>query len=140
MKDFDSDTQIIIKEIKEELEIDSEVEQRINSDIESLFERYDNEKDKDLADVNFSKDDAISLTRQSLYDLAISGVIKKIKQACYKGNTSIKLSEDEVSATHLIALHKAGYKVTHEAVRRPGRGKADTIFVIDWGFVGGESS
>jgi hypothetical protein len=123
--DIEGDTDFLKAELKKVLGIDAEEEDVIVSNI------LQENKDSNLI---FNAHDAIDLTRKSLFDLTIGGIIEKIKAACTKGETTIELTGDEVSGTQVYALLDAGYTVTHEELKSPGRNKSNVLFTIDWTF------
>lgn len=126
LNEFDSDSEVFIKDIKAELEFTPEAE--------SKLERVESELDEQ--GIMFRANDAFKLSSQSVYD--IKAIIEKIKKACYEGKTSIDLTESEVSGTQILMLNKAGYKITHANVSNPGRKLDDLVITIDWGFVPAE--
>lgn len=83
---------------------------------------------------DFTAIHALELTRDSLFDLEINGVIEKIKEACSKGFSNIKLTGDEISGTQIYSLIDLGYKITHDTVFNQGRNKDNTVYTIDWTF------
>ena len=122
LNEFDSDSEIFIKDIKAELEFTEAAENKL--------ERVQGELDEQ--GVMFTANEAFKLSSQSVYD--IKEVVEKIKKACYEGKTSIDLTESEVLGTQILMLNKAGYKITHSTVSNPGRKQDDLVVTIDWGF------
>ncbi len=121
LDELTDDTEIVSTELKEEM--------NINGDDDLVSDLLDNmKKDNKVFDA-FS---AIKLTRESIFDLNIGGIIDKIKEACYKGDTKIQLTGDEISGAKIYALVEYGYKVTHQKIKAPGRNKDNTLFTIDW--------
>jgi hypothetical protein len=128
MDDLTDDSEVVISELKVEMGIDGDDDDRIVEEV--IAENIKSNK-------IFEATSALSLTRESLFNLDIGGIIDKIKEACYKGETKIKLTGDEVSGTEIYALVKSGYKVTHQKISQPGRNKDNTLFIIDWVSAGG---
>lgn len=122
LNEFDSDSEIFIKDIKAELEFTEAAENKL--------ERVQSELDEQ--GIMFRANDAFNLSSQSVYD--IKEIIEKIKKACYQGKTSIELMESEVSGTQILMLNKAGYKITHESLPQPGDIEDIMIVIVDWGF------
>ncbi len=123
LDDLAGDSEVVITELKVEMGIDGDGDDEIVDEV--IAENIKNNK-------IFEAKSALSLTRESLFNLDIGGIIDKIKEACYKGETKIKLTGDEVSGTEIYALVKSGYKVTHQKISQPGRNKDNTLFIIDW--------
>ena len=123
MTDLDNDSEIVIDELKTEMGISGEGDDDIVK--ETIKANKENQK-------IFDAMSALVLTRESLFDLSIGGIIEKIKEACYKGETKIQLTGDEISGTEIYALTQSGYKVTHQKISSPGRNKDNTLFTIDW--------
>jgi len=120
---IEADTEYLKSELKKIMGVDGEGEDGIIKDTLSQ------NKESQLI---FKAEDAIVLTRKSLFDLTIGDINGKIKAACNKGETKIKLTGDEVSGTQIYALLDAGYKVTHGELKTPGRNKDNTLYTIDW--------
>ena len=130
MEEFTSDTNIFIEDIKTELGIDEAATTIIKQSIAELNEEYDKKGTEGV----FTASKALELSRKSLFDLELAGINKLIKAACYKGETSIKLMESEITASQIIALNEGGYKITHASVSNAGRKLDDLFITIDWGF------
>lgn len=123
MTDLNDDSEIVADELKTEMGISGDGEDAIVK--ETIKANKENQK-------IFDAMSALVLTRESLFDLSIGGIIEKIKEACYKGETKIELTGDEISGTEIYALTQSGYKVTHQKISSPGRNKDNTLFIIDW--------
>lgn len=136
--EFNNDTAIFIKDIKSELNVDTSAESLINAAISDLNEKYTKEG-KGATGV-FPADQAFKLTRESLFDLELAGINKKIKAACQKGLTSIDLSEDEITGPQILALHNGNYKISHYEVKQQSnvaalyRDATKLMIRVDWGF------
>ena len=131
MEEFTSDTNIFIEDIKAELDIDKGAEETIKKAIADLNSEYEKKGTEGV----FMAAAALELSRKSLFDLELAGINKMIKAACYKGETSIKITEDKITASQIIALNEGGYKVTHESLGQPGDLEDIMVVVVDWGFV-----
>ncbi len=122
-KDLTSDNDLIKKEFAEEMGITGEGEDVL------VKESLSRLKEKQNA---FTASNAIELTRDSLFNLEI--IIGKIKEACSKGFSNVKITGDEISGTQLYSLIDLGYKVTHDTVFNQGRNRDNTVYTIDWTF------
>jgi len=118
---FESDSKLFMEDIKAELSVD---EALINSEIDKLI---DNEK-------IFKAAEAFSLARTSLFDLSIGDVNEKIKAACRQGMTSLDFEQFELSGTQLLALDRAGYKITHSD-KDVADGAGSQVITIEWGLI-----
>lgn len=136
--EFNNDTEIFIKDIKSELNVDGTADNIINDAISNLNDKYNNEGKGALG--VFPADEAFKLTRESLFDLELAGINKKIKAACQKGLTSIDLSEDEITGPQILALNSGNYKISHYEVKQQSnvaalyRDATKLVIRIDWGF------
>jgi len=136
--EFTNDTAIFIKDIKSELNVDATAENLIGDVISSLDEKY--AKEGKGATGVFPANEAFRLTRESLFDLELAGINKKIKAACQKGLTSIDLNEDEITGPQIIALHAGNYKISHYEVKQQSnvaalyRDATKLMIRVDWGF------
>jgi hypothetical protein len=131
MEEFTSDTNIFIKDIKTELGIDLTAEEIIKESIAELNAEYEKKGTEGV----FMASKALELSRKSLFDLELAGINKLIKAACYKGKTSIKIAEHEITGTQIVALNEGGYKVSHEKVDERAKNNPEVMIIIDWGFV-----
>ena len=120
-KVFDSDSKLFMEDIKAELSVN---EALVNGEIDKLI---DNEK-------IFKAADAFSLARTSLFDLSIGDVNEKIKAACRQGMTSLDFEQFELSGTQLLALDRAGYKITHSD-KDVADGAGSQVITIEWGLI-----
>ena len=120
-KSFESDSKLFMEDIKAELNVN---ESLVNGEIDKLI---DNEK-------IFRAADAFSLARTSLFDLSIGDVNEKIKAACRQGMTSLDFEQFELSGTQLLALDRAGYKITHSD-KDVADGAGSQVITIEWGLI-----
>lgn len=120
-KAFESDSKLFMEDIKTELNVN---ESLVNGEIDKLI---DNEK-------IFKASDAFLLARTSLFDLSIGDVNEKIKAACRQGMTSLDFEQFELSGTQLLALDRAGYKITHSD-KEVADGAGSQVITIEWGLI-----
>lgn len=125
VSDYSADTNLFIKDIKEEIGFNSAAEDLLQNIVQEL-----KENDKVL-----SADQALELTRKSLFNIQQKGIEDKIKVACEKGLTSIKLTSSQISATQIVALNSLGYKVTHYSIPQPHDIPDLMGVIIEWGLL-----
>ena len=127
LSDFNSDSSIFIKDIKEELEFTSEAEDTM----EEVSQHFaDSER-------FFRASEAYTLSQRSLFDIDV--IVGQIKNACSRGQTHIQLDSDKITGTQILMLNKAGYKITHAKKGGKGVGSNEILITIDWGFHPGAS-
>ena len=125
VSNYNADTSLFIKDIKEEIGFNSAAEDLLQNIVQEL-----KENDKVL-----SADQALELTRKSLFNIQQKGIEDKIKVACEKGLTSIKLTSSQISATQIVALNSLGYKVTHYSIPQPHDIPDLMGVIIEWGLL-----
>lgn len=125
VSDYNADTSLFIKDIKEEIGFNSAAEDLLQNIVQELKEN----------DRVLSADQALELTRKSLFNIQKKGIEDKIKVACEKGLTSIKLTSNQISATQILALNSLGYKVTHYSIPQPHDIPDLMGVIVEWGLL-----
>tara|TARA_R100000742_G_C4262468_1_gene80285 strand:+ start:112 stop:1176 length:1065 start_codon:yes stop_codon:yes gene_type:complete len=130
-EDRESDRSVIRAELRDQLGIESgEGGDSIVKGILSNLTEHGADHELGI----FPANEALGLSRNSIFSANLHGITDKIKAACKKGATKIIVTEKEITGPIMYALIEVGYNVSHEKRYNPGRNESTQNVIIDWAF------
>lgn len=127
-EDREADRGVIRSELRDQLGIEGK-DSIVKGILSNLSERG---ADHELG--IFPADEALGLSRDSIFSANLHGITDKIKEACRKGATKIIITEKEITGPIMYSLIEVGYNVSHEKRYNPGRNESTQNVIIDWAF------
>jgi len=130
-EDRESDRSVIRAELRDQLGIESG--EGGDSIVKGILSSL-NEHGADHELGMFPAQEALTLSRNSIFSANLHGITDKIKAACKKGATKIIITEKEITGPIMYALIEVGYNLSHEKRFKPGRNESTQNVIIDWAF------
>ncbi len=127
-EDREADRGVMRAELRDQLGIEGE-DSIVRGILSNLSERG---ADHELG--IFPANEALGLSRDSIFSANLHGITDKIKEACRKGATKIIITEKEITGPIMYSLIEVGYNVSHEKRYNPGRNESTQNVIIDWAF------
>jgi chromosome segregation ATPase len=124
VSDFTDDTNLFVEDIKQEIGFNDQAD----NVLQDVIENFKN-------DGILTARQALNLARESLFNIKLNNIESKIKAACEKGFTSVRLTSKQISATQVVALNSLGYKISHYAIPQPGDTPDLMGIIVEWGII-----
>lgn len=128
--DREADRGVIRAELRDQLGIEGEGKDSIVKGIISNLNEHGADHELGI----FPANEALVLSRNSIFSANLHGITDKIKEACKEGATKIIITEKEITGPVMYSLIEVGYNISHEKRYNPGRNESTQNVIIDWAF------